>query len=205
MVPSVLGAGHPNPTKPTRVSYVFSPWISSLVEFLLSSNLTMRIEDIWRPEPLRQHDSPIMELIIHKLPRSELRDINAVRMFLRVSMLSEITTTNGRLIRITHRPGHPPFLQQANSLPNWPRQPNPSPRAWSRWRRMLRSISHERKLKEPPGPWLLPAPPTWKFFTSNEIPHHLLQRSGSQWLAHKRISGRHWSLHRRDGNHILSL
>ena len=163
----------------------------------------MRIEGIWYPEPLRQHDCPIMELIVHKLSRSELRDINAVRMFLQVSMLSEIITTNGKLIGITHQSGFPPFLQQANSLPNWPRQPNPSPRAWSRWRRVIRTISHGRKLKEPLGPWLLPAPTTWKFFTSNEIPHHLLQRSGSQWLAHKQISGRHWALHRRDGRHVL--
>ena len=144
-----------------------------------------------------------MELVIHRQSKSVLKDINAVRMYLRVTMLSEITTSNGRLIGTGIHGKSPPFLQQHHILPNWPHQPDPSSRAWPRWRQLMSSISSNRKLKQPLGTWLHPPPRTWKFFTSSELPCQLLQKSGGQWLAHKRISGSHWTLYKKTARHIL--
>ena len=67
----------------------------------------------------------------------------------------------------------------------------PPRRAWKRWRKCLLSISSQRKLLNPLGPWLKETSAHWEFFTSTRILNRFLHKQLNQWKSQKLMSGNH--------------
>jgi hypothetical protein len=74
--------------------------------------------------------------IVKTLPgvtRADLKSFNRCRLFLGVFFVSELTTADGKSITRQSWQGSrerfSPFL--------WPHQPNPGPKSWRLWRRLL--------------------------------------------------------------------
>ena len=130
-----------------------------------------------------------------------LRDINAVRMYLQVTMVSQISSSNGSNIGTSLRLHHIPFDNQSHPM-DWPNQPKPSPRAWCRWDSAIATLSADGKLLQPLGDWLLATTSSWKFFTSPHLPNLLLQRSQKGWTSHKKTNGSYWVHFARKGSPI---
>jgi hypothetical protein len=90
------------PTQPflhTRTtSYVHSPWIQSIQNFLHHINGTIYIPDLKQITPNRVNDKPIMQHMINKFTKSEMESINACRLFLQVTYLSEIRNDKGTTV-----------------------------------------------------------------------------------------------------------
>ena len=183
------------------IKYVRSPWISSLQTFLCRTKIRILAPHLWTPKPLREMDSTIMDNIQGMFSGHALRDINAVRMYLQVTMVSQISSSNGSNIGTSLRLHHIPFDNQSHPM-DWPNQPKPSPQAWRRWDSAIATLSADGKLIQPLGDWLLATTSSWKFFTSPHLPNLLLQRSQKGWTSHKKTNGSYWVHFARKGSPI---
>ena len=109
-------------------SYVYSPWITDLQKFLLFTSLRLRSDRWWTPTPLRIYDSSIMGNLFPHYTKPYLKDVNAARLFLKVTMVSEITSSDGTFLSpalFLRRQAYTTQIQPGN----WPTQPSPSRRA----------------------------------------------------------------------------
>lgn len=108
-----------------------------LRNFLHSINASIIIPGINDniPQPLQQHDKNIMNTIVcHHRPR-EITDFNTVRIWMGVTFLSEICTTNRTAIATDAWTGT--RKRFTNHL--WLYQPQPNKKCFITWRRLLAS------------------------------------------------------------------
>ena len=130
LVPGVNWTPDTGPKSAKLAKYAYAPWVSSLIEFLQKIDLTLCMDRLWSPSPLQQNDILIMQLFNKSHNLSTLKDINAVRLYLRVKMLSEIYKSDGRDLSSNLSSSSPPFHQQLDFPSNWPIQPTPPQRVW---------------------------------------------------------------------------
>jgi hypothetical protein len=113
-------------------------WLTSVRDFLrtIDGSLTIAVESTETvPSPARILDRYIMEAILDlpKVSAKDLQACNRVRLFLGVTLLSEITTADGAFLATDAwrgtRPRHSPLL--------WPYQPSPGPSSFRTWQQML--------------------------------------------------------------------
>lgn len=109
-----------------------------------------------------------------QLPPKHLKRLNASRIFLRVLMVADIADATGKYIlpNIFRVRRHTDRISAYCS----PTQLNPSPAAWSLWRKTLSStICHQTtgRLRFPLRPWAHPPiPPQWQYHL--DVLHHRL-------------------------------
>ncbi len=80
-----------------KLDYVETCWIMDLRKFLKQSKLAIVTTNAWTPAKLRRNDTCIMEVINKEFTQGQLRKINACRMYLRVTYLSEVVTADGTM------------------------------------------------------------------------------------------------------------
>jgi Reverse transcriptase (RNA-dependent DNA polymerase) len=114
---------------------VDSTWLTSLWEFLHSSNITLTKtkNDIL----LFTNDGYIMNQLCLQHRQKELQLLNHCRIYLQITNISDAITLDGMGFRNSIWKGTRLLMKQNQS--QWPEQPNPSPQAWSLWRRALQA------------------------------------------------------------------
>jgi len=124
----------------------------------------MKIQhDAWVIKPLRQNDIFIMEAVneLGLTPR-QLEQINACRMYLRVTMLAEIVDHTGTTILPQSRSAptdkEPRGLNQISSSKlQWPCIHTPAKQSWKLWNATLGNLftgsQAGSRLHNPLGPW----------------------------------------------------
>jgi hypothetical protein len=192
-----ISSGLPdNPFQFTKVqSYVSSPWVQSVQQFLCQCNATIALPGLHIIGLLRQNDAFIMHTAVALgFSASDLSCINQCRLFLQVMTLSEICNDNGDHILLAALEGHTsalgtPSLQvHSQSTLQWPDQPRPEAASWRIWRRFLQHLlsSHSTPgLIQPLGQWLHNTHPHRKWTyqydpTSNEV----TQQSGTMTVRY---------------------
>ncbi|EJK60899.1 hypothetical protein THAOC_18684 [Thalassiosira oceanica] len=111
-------------------------WINSIRNGLRRLGGQLWIEDLWTPERQRVGDVSLMEAFC-RLPRvkpREIKDANHCRLFLRAITLSDITDMNGDCIPLEYLEGR----ARLDSPLLWPRQPQPTKKMWTTFRRLIR-------------------------------------------------------------------
>ena len=135
-------------------------WFRSLQGFLATIHHSLEIPNLYLPRSVRQSDVAIMDLPTATFTLSDLQRINRCRLYLQVSVLSEISTGDGTQLQKEAWKGQLPLNNY--SLLLWPRQPRPSAPAWRTWRRFLTQAlrpghytcySTHLPLKQPLGDW----------------------------------------------------
>jgi hypothetical protein len=120
-----------------HIPYVAHTWYSSLKTFLALVHGTVYIPPSYFIPwpPVRANDAMIMKCIT-QLPgvsRANLESFNRCRLFLGILFLMEIMAANsGALTRTAWQGTRPRFSPLL-----WPYRPNPGPKAWRIWRRLL--------------------------------------------------------------------
>jgi hypothetical protein len=118
--------------------YLPATWLTSVRAFLktIDGSLTLSPETTTSvPRPTRESDRYIMEAILDlpKVSTADLQAFNRVRLFLGVTLLSEITTADGHCLTTEAWRGdrirHSPLL--------WPYQTPPGPASLRMWQRLL--------------------------------------------------------------------
>jgi len=139
-------------------------WFNSIRQFLHTTNSQVILDKLWTIQHRRHFDRHLMEEFIQcNLTTRELQLINNVRLYLRVTTLSEISNHSG-----TH------VLQQYMQYPNletpfqhtyphvgstlkWPTQLLPGPQSWKLWKRIVQRVfcyTNSNKLVRPMGSWI---------------------------------------------------
>jgi hypothetical protein len=123
-----------NPLQHTvNQEYIPSPWIQTLREFLQTTKSTIRLPHLAILCPIWKGDKCIMECVVKTklFTTAELRVINNCRVYLQVTYLSEITTSDGVQILNKAFEGNedanlqPTLWRILRSKILWPLQPRP--------------------------------------------------------------------------------
>jgi len=101
------------------------------------------------------------DLIALNLPCNKTIQVQSIRMYLRVSMLSEITNHCGthllpRALRHSRSTPNNPYTSRNHSQLLWPHQPAPGPMAWRTWSEVLSVLylqPNSYALSQPLGKW----------------------------------------------------
>ena len=120
----------------TQVNYLRNSFFLHLRSQLSDINASLWIEDVWRPQIHRDHDEFIMDQFV-KIPgitRAELRQANAVRLYLRILTIADIADPSGEFIP----DGMLTREWQAGTDLHWPHQTRPPLEFWAVFRKCLR-------------------------------------------------------------------
>ena len=134
-----------------NINYVPSNWWTHVRKFLQHIQGRIDIEQPYTISPLQVDDQSIMEEIQKQTHWTtyQLRLINAVRIYMQVTYLSELMTTGTYLEMHVINNQQP--RKWSRSKMKWPRQIKPGKVAWKYWRKALRQLCGEdgRTLKQP--------------------------------------------------------
>jgi hypothetical protein len=140
--------------------YVVSPWIQSVQHFLQSVNGSIYVPELMHIKKNRIDDKPIMDPTISTFTKSDMECINACRLFLQVTYLSEISNDQGNKILqeaikgTVDKNGRPLLWNISFSKLVWPRQTRPSTASWNKWKKYLQLITNPVFNIQPPlGNW----------------------------------------------------
>jgi hypothetical protein len=162
-------------------------WVRETWRYLRTHSL--RLQDATgRPTLRRENDQFLMRTLVSTGYRgAQLRRLNQCRMYLQCTVLSDITSGDGRRLLSWAWEG----LKQTNhpSPFSWPRASNPTRADWGLWRQALRKSfgfgpRAEKRLGQPLGSWLSStASDKWDWFLVTEDNRVYRQHEG-QWLAY---------------------
>eukprot|EP00978_Attheya_sp_CCMP212_P014792 scaffold37878_cov107-Attheya_sp.AAC.2 len=150
----------------------------------------LELTDSWRPYSQRKNDKFIMDLALQCkiFTTSELEMINACRLYLQVSRISDIATPDGR--RILHKMLHGEYMIEEihdfrKTTYDWPIQAKPNAHAWTKWHLALTKIAcnHVGLLTTPLGPWHDQIEQSWKYWIT-ESGESLFEHTTRDWQLH---------------------
>ena len=133
----VLTSGYNKPSK-----YITRTWLTIAWEYLSAHKLQLVVPHAWTPKPQRENDVAIMSVATQLYGQgrksTDLCKIQQCRLYLRVTMLSEITDATGRLICNNIINGH--RHDDRSTLLLYPKSERPPPSFWTTWRQFLKRL-----------------------------------------------------------------
>ena len=156
--------------------------LTYLWESLIFLNIHLMIANQWTPKLQFNQDIVILDVIINTqqehaglstfISKQRIVHANACRLWLQVTLLSDITMADNKRINPAYFHGE----HQGPTTIEYPYQPKPPPVAWQAWRSLLRQcfVTHctdshtELILYQSLGPKSSPDnPPSWQVSTTN--------------------------------------
>jgi hypothetical protein len=169
----------------------------SIRDFLRMYTVRMELTDHSHPVALCDNDAFIMHALRTRgqCTAGEMKRLNACRMHLRVSRLSEITSANGTSIRTEVLKGLGSGIRHPSEA-RWPRQARALREDWTFWSNKLRvvfsTISTSTALREPLSLWHPSLNPReWTTLVSaHTVPHEAFRKlpDGSYEVFHAMTS-----------------
>ena len=139
-------------------------WIPQVRSFLASIKCTVELTTTFVPPLQRQGDSFLMDHAISlDFNDTELCLVNACRLYLGVTLMSDIVTVDGKYLSLFAIDCSRDTHSRAKGL--LPYQTNPSRKAWTIWKRLLLSFTVSGSLKRlhrPLGAWLVTGLDTYR-------------------------------------------
>ena len=84
----------------TFIEYGNSKWLNHFTQLLRKHNIQIKLKEVEQPISQRENDVCIMDSITLKIKsKITLQRINACRLFLQITLLSEISSANGKFIK----------------------------------------------------------------------------------------------------------
>jgi hypothetical protein len=109
------------------------PWLDSHRFFLIECDAKLIISPVWTPTLRRTKDRLIMEVAERSTTPINLRHVNQCRLYLKVQRLFYLCNGSGTEL-LPKALSHTYHSHNVESNLTWPRQGDPSPRAWATWR-----------------------------------------------------------------------
>ena len=139
------------------IDYIETCWIMSIRDFLRTYGLRLDLTSHAVPKEQATMDEFIMDAICERgeCTATQLQRINACRMFLRVTRLSDIASADGTYIRPECLKGNE--IHAFRSTMRWPRQGRPPKVWWNLWAKTLKQVFNQdggnTRLRQPVGHW----------------------------------------------------
>lgn len=168
------------------IPYLTPCWITSLRAFMAENDITAKVTKARKTELSREHDRYIMDDIrsLETFSTDELKDINACRIHLQVTTLSDIVEADGKRITDEAIRGIP--LSDRFSREKWPRHLQVVTRQRNLWRKALEQcyVTEGRMLKAPLGCWTARPSQCWRNFYDSRSRHLVMEKDG-RYLEYK--------------------
>ena len=152
------GVSFPILTKPKiPLPHLESIWFTNLRTFLATHDLTIEVANPGILSSQRQNDGFIVDIVIEsgKFANHEFRKINYCRLYLNVTLISDITTASGLALRSDIYDGK--FTKERQCTTHQVYQEKPTDTlTWTSWRKACNFLIHHRhtkKLLQPLGDW----------------------------------------------------
>ena len=134
----------------------------------------------------RLHDRHLMDIAVDNNYRKEtLEQIDAFRLYLQVTTISEITTADGTTLLQSAWDGEGTASKSAIL---WPVQEKPGQTALTQWRKLLRSLCTQqwksRQLRESLGHWQDISHRTWQTYYDVDT-HRIYDQEPGTWRIYK--------------------
>jgi hypothetical protein len=138
------------------IPYLESKWILQIREALIDLQGTLQLDNTYTTFPQRRRDEHLMDIAIQSMCFSdkELALLNYCRLYLRVTLVSDISNAQGTHINPEVWWGDRSTLPKPTST--YPRQSRPEAKSWIQWRSLLRLITHMSDLQVITGTLLHP-------------------------------------------------
>jgi len=143
-------------------------WIPAIRDFLASINGTLEMSINFVPELQRENDCFLMtQAGLLSFSPTQMLLLNACRLYLGVTFLSDITNAQGTEIRIEILQGKVPKFDSHRGL--IPYQNVPSQKAWRLWRRLIHTFTLDKTsfLTTDLGRWFVTGDNTfrkWRYY-----------------------------------------
>ena len=137
----IIGLGQCPLQYPAITTAHWSPktWITNISTFLHNSEVSIKSSTPGIMRIQRKGDFFLMERVGH-LSKSAQTKIQQYRLYLQVSLLSDVYTVQGNKLELTAFSGN----HRKISL-NWPTQHRPSQATWTEWKKFLRYFTNYAK------------------------------------------------------------
>jgi hypothetical protein len=177
------------------LDYVSRSWLMSIQDFLHHMKAEIRGIPIQTTPRHREHDQHITEMAInsyHGFTTKELQQIQACRVHMQVTVISEINDATAEQIRDEYLYDN---KERIASNWQWPRQHSPGRAAWHTWRRFLRTTLtiESYRLHQPLGRWRT-VPHRRYHHLYDHTRKKLLIKSQERWDAHELTRSRRRTL-----------
>ena len=173
--------------------HVQSKFISTVRGYLSDIDGYITLDEDFVPQPLRKQDTTLMDVALNAaiFSKKQINQINAVRMHLGVTHLSEICNAQGTHIRKTLLEGEQDHYYTPNPVEMV--QAPPGRASKRQWKRLLQLITqpHSNKLKKSLGKWLLhhSGRGFWKYY-SDDTRTEIYERRASTWSIYNKLGTR---------------
>ena len=189
----------------TKLKYLESAWLASLRNYLASIDASIEVGNPFIPPRQRVNDVFIMDIALEmgRFKPVELRRINYCRLYLGVTLLSEITTAGGNRLEPSMYWGNPP-AHISTATYHKVTQSNPNAKAWKAWRKLLHLIAHRHSLllkHDYLGSWLVPLEKQtrqWPVLYDPES-NEMFCQSNHGWTAHEML---HYDYDKTPATHV---
>ena len=172
-------------TKP--IDYIESKWIVTLRAFLRKINAQIKQVDAWVIKTQRENDTHIMEVFARAkhISSATLAKLNYCRMYLAVTTLADIASSDGKKIVSRALRGNSQLCEPKRGLIKWPVQAVPDDHTWKLWdKACFTTLCHENgNLFQPLGKWTH-VDENWKFRYS-ESTELMYQYDDNFWSSHE--------------------
>ena len=165
-------------------------WLPQMRTFLSTVDCRIELEQTFVPDLQREQDSFLMDLALaFTTSPTDLKLINACRLYLGVTFVSDISSPEGSIITRSAYDGRLDILTQHRGL--IPYQRRPGPKSWTKWRNFLNSLlssTHDRRLNQPLGKWYFGGSSTfrnWLSYLDRPSSRLFVAAPNSQWLEYR--------------------
>jgi hypothetical protein len=175
------------------IPYINIPWFDTFRQYLRNISGRIELSTTWIQQPQRENDQSIMDLILRSkaFTKREMEIINACRLYLQVTRLSDISTADGRKVHIKMLMGAYTQEQIRNLRTNpieWPYQERPNAKSWKLWTKALltTTCTETGHLIHPMGQWNEHIETGSKYYLSPKD-NYLYSRNDNVWRRHNPI------------------
>ena len=133
-------------------------WLPSIRAFLCTIGSRIEVENLPATPLQCKHDQFLMDIALDLYSKlTDLQHLNACRLHLQVTLLSDITMANSKFIRSEIMQSHRALSNSAKEL--FPYQPSPDTAGWNIWQAFLLHLTRAPaySLIQPLGRWLHPS------------------------------------------------
>ena len=137
-----------------KINYLTDSWFTEMRRALASSNTQLHIPNATTYQIRWVNDQGIMDMAnVLNYPRSDMMRITAVRLYLQVETLADIATEAGDALQDNVKSKERQRVSSW-STKNWPKQEQPTKKAWETWSIFLHHIAPKKQLQKKLGDWI---------------------------------------------------
>jgi hypothetical protein len=153
------------------IPYIENKWIVTLQQFMKQIQASIKEENPCTIPHTRKHDQHIMDAFL-KSPAVSEKDyaaLNYCRLYLKVTTLSDIVTSDGKRITANALTGYRNISDNIDTM-EWPHQEKSDKQTWNKWEKLLLVVhcNYGVSLKKTLGKWTTPSETKWRHRYSHE-------------------------------------